>query len=171
MITRSPDQTSTAGPPENFTGEVRVDTLFAAGATAPYSGAYVTFQPDARSAWHTHPVGQRLVVTEGVGRTQQWGGPLQEIRAGDVVWCPAGVKHWHGAAPDSVMTHVALTGVRDSQNVTWLEKVSDEQYHGRVAGEHEQAGELSDQHAAVAMIGAFTASGDLPRLTTALNRG
>ncbi|HLL69309.1 MAG TPA: carboxymuconolactone decarboxylase family protein [Micromonosporaceae bacterium] len=170
-ITRSQDQTTTTGPPENFTGEVRVDTLFAADATAPYSGAYVTFQPGARSAWHTHPAGQRLVVTEGVGRTQQWGGPLQEIRASDVVWCPPGVKHWHGAAPDSVMTHMALTGVRDGQNATWLEHVSDQQYNGQVAGDQEQVGELSEQHAAVAMIGAFTAGGDLPRLTTALNKG
>ena len=132
-ITRSQDQTTTAGSPDTFTGEVRVGTLFPADETAPYSGAYVTFQPGARSAWHTHPAGQRLVVTEGVGRTQQWGGPVQEIRAGDVVWCPAGVKHWHGAAPDSVMTHMALTGVRDEQAVTWLEHVSDEQYYGRVA--------------------------------------
>ena len=169
-ITRSQDQTSTAGSPDTFTGDVRVDTLFPAGATAPYSGAYVTFQPGARSAWHTHPAGQRLVVTEGVGRTQQWGGPVQEIRAGDVVWCPPGVKHWHGAAPDSVMTHMALTGVRDEQAVTWLEHVSDEQYHGRVADDHEQPGALSEQHAAITMIGAFTAAGDLPRLTTALNQ-
>jgi 4-carboxymuconolactone decarboxylase len=171
MITRSQDQTSAAGSPETFTGEVRVDTLFPANETAPYSGASVTFQPGARSAWHTHPAGQRLVVTGGVGRTQQWGGPVHEIRAGDVVWCPPGVKHWHGAAPDSVMTHTALTGVRDGQNVTWLEHVSDQQYHGHVSGGHGQTGELSEQHAAVAMIGAFTAGGDLPRLTTALNAG
>ncbi|WP_433794833.1 (R)-mandelonitrile lyase [Actinoplanes sp. CA-252034] len=170
-ITRSQDQTSTAGSPDTFTGEVRVDTLFPASETAPYSGAYVTFQPGARSAWHTHPAGQRLVVTEGVGRTQQWGGPIEEIRAGDVVWCPPGVKHWHGAAPDSVMTHMALTSVRDGQNVTWMEHVSDQQYHGHVAGDQEQTGELSEQHATVAMIGAFSASGDLPRLTTALNKG
>lgn len=171
MITRSQDQSSTTGSSDTFTGDVRIDTLFPAGATAPYSGAYVTFQPGARSAWHTHPAGQRLVVTEGVGRTQQWGGPLQEIRAGDVLWCPPGVKHWHGAAPDSVMTHMALTGVRDGQSVTWMEKVSDHQYNGQVADDNEQIGALSEQHAAIAMIGAFTASGDLPRLTTALNRG
>ncbi|MEU4216440.1 carboxymuconolactone decarboxylase family protein [Actinoplanes sp. NPDC026623] len=171
MITRSQDQTTTAGSPDTFTGDVRVSTLFPAGANAPYSGAYVTFQAGARSAWHTHPTGQRLVVTEGVGRTQQWGEPLQEIRAGDVVWCPPGVKHWHGAAPDSVMTHVALTGVQDEKAVTWLEHVSDQQYNGHVAGGHEQTGALSDQHAAIAMIGAFAAGGDLARLTTALNRG
>ncbi len=169
-ITRSQDQTSTAGSPDTFTGEVRVDTLFPASEAAPYSGAYVTFQPGARSAWHTHAAGQRLVVTEGVGRTQQWGGPIEEIRAGDVVWCPPGVKHWHGAAPDSVMTHMALTSVRDGQSVTWLEHVSDQQYNGHVAGDQEQTGEFSERHAAVAMIGAFTASGDLPRLTTALNK-
>ena len=101
----------------------------AEGKTAPYSGAYVTFQPGARSAWHTHVAGQRLIVTEGVGRTQQWGGPVEEIRAGDVVWCPPGVKHWHGASPTSVMTHIALTGIHDGQGVDWLEKVTDEQYH------------------------------------------
>lgn len=170
-ITRSQEQSTTAGSPDTFTGDVRVGTLFPADANAPYSGAYVTFQPGARSAWHTHPAGQRLVVTEGVGRTQQWGGPLQEIRAGDVVWCPPGVKHWHGAAPDSVMTHIALTGVQDAPAVTWLEHVSDQQYNERLAGDQQQTDALSDQHAAIAMIGAFTAGGDLPRLTTALNRG
>jgi quercetin dioxygenase-like cupin family protein len=170
-ITRSQEQSTTAGSPDTFTGDVRIATLFPADANAPYSGAYVTFQPGARSAWHTHPAGQRLVVTEGVGRTQQWGEPLQEIRAGDVVWCPPGVKHWHGAAPDSVMTHIALTGVQDGQAVTWLEHASDQQYNELAAGGHQQTDALSDQHAAIAMIGAFTAGGDLPRLTTALTRG
>jgi quercetin dioxygenase-like cupin family protein len=116
------------GPAEYFTGDVRIDPLFADNESAPYAGAYVTFSPGARSAWHTHPAGQRLIVTHGVGRTQQWGGAVEEIRAGDVVWCPPGVKHWHGASPTSAMTHLALTGVRDGQNVEWLEKVSDEQY-------------------------------------------
>lgn len=129
MITRSGSQPATAGPAENFTGDVRVQPLFAAQDTAQYTGAYVTFQPAARSAWHTHPAGQRLVVTEGVGRIQQEDGPVEEIRAGDVVWCPPGVRHWHGAAPDSAMTHLALTGIRDGQGVVWLEKVTDEQYH------------------------------------------
>ena len=128
MITRSGSQAASKGPAETFTGDVVVQPLFAAEETAPYTGAYVTFQPGARSAWHFHPVGQRLVVTEGVGRTQQEGGPVEEIRAGDVVWCPPGVKHWHGASPTSAMTHLALTGVRDGQGVQWLEKVSDEQY-------------------------------------------
>jgi len=128
MITRNGSQPSTPGPAEHFTGDVRVQPLFAAEDTAPYTGAYVTFQPGARSAWHTHPAGQRLVVTDGVGRTQQEGGPVEEIRAGDVVWCPPGVKHWHGAAPDSAMTHLALTSLRDGQGVQWLDKVTDEQY-------------------------------------------
>jgi quercetin dioxygenase-like cupin family protein len=132
----SPSQTvSTAGPrpaakgPGNyFTGNVRVEPLFAAKDTAPFSGAYVTFEPRARSAWHTHPAGQHLIVTHGVGRTQEWGGPIVEIRAGDVVWCPPGVKHWHGATPTSAMTHIALTGTVGGKNAEWMEKVSDEQY-------------------------------------------
>ncbi|MER7276225.1 cupin domain-containing protein [Dactylosporangium sp. NPDC000244] len=128
MITRGGSQPSTPGPAENFTGDVRVQPLFAAQDTAPYTGAYVTFQPGARSAWHTHPAGQRLVVTDGVGRTQQEGGPVEEIRAGDVVWCPPGVRHWHGASPASPMTHLALTGVRDGRAVEWLEQVTDAQY-------------------------------------------
>ncbi|MET7398787.1 cupin domain-containing protein [Dactylosporangium sp. NPDC005572] len=129
MITRHGTQKATPGPAENFTGDVQVRPLFGAEETAPYSGAYVTFQPGARSAWHTHPAGQRLVVIEGVGRTQRWGGPVEELRPGDVVWCPPGVRHWHGAAPASAMTHLALTGIRDGQGVEWLEKVTDEQYH------------------------------------------
>jgi quercetin dioxygenase-like cupin family protein len=105
--------------------------LFAAKDTAPFSGAYVTFEPGARSAWHTHPAGQHLIVTHGVGWTQAWGGPIVEIRAGDVVWCPPGVKHWHGATPTTAMTHIALTGTDRGKNVDWLEKVSDEQYMKR----------------------------------------
>ncbi len=128
MITRSGSRAPSQGPAQYFTGEVRIEPLFAEEETAPYSGAYVTFQPGARTAWHIHPAGQRLIVTDGVGRTQQEGGPVEEIRAGDVVWCPPGVRHWHGAAPTSAMTHVALTGIRDGQGVQWLEKVSDEQY-------------------------------------------
>jgi 4-carboxymuconolactone decarboxylase len=170
-IARGQDQTSGAGPAENFTGDVRVETLFGDNEDQPYSGAYVTFEPGARSAWHSHPTGQRLVVTAGVGRTQQWGGPVQEIRAGDVVWCPPGVKHWHGAAPDSGMTHMALTGARNGQNATWMEKVSDQQYNASVQhGDHQHDG-ISAQHAAIGSIGAFTAVGDVNRLKTALNKG
>ncbi|WP_433604001.1 (R)-mandelonitrile lyase [Dactylosporangium sp. CA-139114] len=128
MITRSGSQPSAPGPAESFTGEVRIQPLFGAQDAAPYTGGAVTFSPGARTAWHVHPGGQRLVVTDGVGRTQQWGGPVEQFRAGDVVWCPPGVKHWHGAGPDGPMTHLALTGVRDGQVVEWLEHVTDEQY-------------------------------------------
>jgi quercetin dioxygenase-like cupin family protein len=124
-------QAAVSGPAEYFTGNVRVEPLFAAKDTAPFSGAYVTFEPGARSAWHTHPAGQHLVVTSGVGRTQEGGGPVVEIRVGDVVWCPPGVKHWHGATPTTAMTHIALTGTVGGRNVEWLEKVSDEQYGKR----------------------------------------
>jgi quercetin dioxygenase-like cupin family protein len=91
----------------------------------------VTFEPGARSAWHTHPTGQHLIVTSGVGWTQEWSGPVVEIRAGDVVWCPPAVKHWHGATPTTAMTHIALTGTAGGKNADWLEKVSDEQYRKR----------------------------------------
>lgn len=118
------------GPTEYFTGRVRIDPLWAADPGITASGGLVTFEPGARSAWHTHPAGQRLVVTSGVGRVQEWGKPSQVVRPGDVVWCPPGVKHWHGAAPGTAMTHLAVTGVRDGQNVNWLEKVTDAQYQG-----------------------------------------
>jgi quercetin dioxygenase-like cupin family protein len=124
-------QPAAKGPAEYFTGNVRVDPLFAAKDTAPFSGAYVTFEPGARSAWHKHPAGQHLIVTSGVGWTQEWGGRTVEIRAGDVVWCPPGVKHWHGATPTTAMTHIALTGTVGGKNVDWLEKVSDEEYRKR----------------------------------------
>ncbi|GAB3788704.1 (R)-mandelonitrile lyase [Dyella agri] len=124
-------QGSTTGAEEYFTGHVRVDPLFQANSEINASGAYVTFEPGARSAWHTHPAGQRLVVTSGVGLTQEWGKPVREIHPGDVVWCPPGVKHWHGAAAGSVMTHLAVTGAVNGKSVEWMEKVSDEQYSAR----------------------------------------
>lgn len=127
-IRRAGSQPATQGPQQHFTGTVRVEPLFPANETAHYSAGLVTFEPGARSAWHVHPAGQHLIVTEGVGRTGVWDGPVVEIKAGDTVWCPPGVKHWHGAAPGSSMTHVALTGVKDGTNVEWMEKVSDEQY-------------------------------------------
>ena len=128
-ITRVGSQPSRKGPNEYFTGVVRIDALFPVREPSRVSAGSVTFEPGARSAWHTHPAGQRLIVTAGTGRTQQWGGPVEELHAGDVVWCPPGVKHWHGAAPNSPMTHIALTGVQDGQAVEWLEKVTDEQYN------------------------------------------
>ena len=130
-IARAGSQASYKGPAEYFTGTIRVDPLFAATDTAPYSGAYVTFEPGARSAWHIHPTGQRLLVTAGVGRTQEWGGPIEEIKAGDVISCPPKIKHWHGASPTTAMTHIAITGTVNGKNVEWLEKVGDEQYNGK----------------------------------------
>lgn len=121
--------TAVYGSAENFIGRVRVDPLFNADNDIRVSAAYVTFEPGARSAWHTHPAGQRLIVTSGVGLTQQEGKPVQVIRAGDVISCPADVKHWHGAAPGSAMTHLAITGMVDGKSVNWKELVTDEQYH------------------------------------------
>ena len=132
-ITRSGSQPSSKGPAEYFTGAVRVDPLFRANDPARTSGAYVTFEPGARSAWHTHPLGQTLIVTAGAGRVQRWGGPIEEIRPGDVVWIPPGQKHWHGAAPDSAMTHIAIQEHVGGKTVDWLEKVSDTQYGERPA--------------------------------------
>lgn len=131
QITRAGTQSSVAGPAENFTGHVRVDPLFPTTNEIQVSGAYVTFEPGARSAWHTHPAGQRLVVVSGVGLTQEWGKPVQEILPGDVLVCPPGVKHWHGAAPTTAMTHLAVSGVLDGKAVEWMEKVTDDQYNAR----------------------------------------
>ena len=131
QITRAGEQAPTYGSADYFTGRVRVDPLFAPNESINASGACVTFEPGARSAWHTHPAGQRLVVTSGVGLTQEWGKPVQVIRQGDVVWCPPGVKHWHGATPSSAMTHLAVGSSVDGKSVTWMEKVTDEQYNAR----------------------------------------
>jgi 4-carboxymuconolactone decarboxylase len=127
-IVRSGSQPSTMGSAEYFTGTVRVDPLFQPHAPSRASGASVTFEPGARTAWHIHPFGQTLIVTAGVGRIQRWGGPVEEIRQGDVVWIPAGVRHWHGAAPNSSMTHIAIQEQLNGKTVDWKEKVSDEQY-------------------------------------------
>ena len=127
-ITPTTAQKVITGAPERFTGSVRIQSLFDAKEPARSSGGQVTFQPGARSAWHTHPLGQILIVTDGVGWVQQWGGPVQVIRKGDVVWIPAGVKHWHGATPTTTMTHIAFQEQLDGKVVDWLEKVTDEQY-------------------------------------------
>ena len=127
-IMRRGSQPSRQGPAENFTGSVRVDPLFQASAPARTSGSLVTFQPGARSAWHTHPLGQVLIVTTGTGRVQRWGDPVDEIRQGDVVWIPPGQKHWHGAAPDNSMAHIAISEVLDGKAVEWMEKVTDAQF-------------------------------------------
>lgn len=118
------------GASDYFTGDVEIEMLFQPTAELPASGAYVTFQRGARTAWHTHPAGQTLLVVSGKGLTQEWGKPVVVIEAGDVVRCPAGIKHWHGAAPGSTMTHLAITGDVNGKNVEWLEKVSDRQYAG-----------------------------------------
>lgn len=131
QIARAGEQASVAGPAQYFTGSVRVDPVWPADQHINASGSLVTFEPGARSAWHTHPAGQRLVVTAGVGLTQQWGKSVQVIRPGDTVWCPPGVKHWHGAAPNTAMTHLAVTGTVDGKNVNWMEKVTDAQYNAR----------------------------------------
>jgi quercetin dioxygenase-like cupin family protein len=127
-IKRCGSQPSSKGPADWFTGTVRIDPLFQPNAPARAGGAGVTFEPGARTAWHTHPLGQTLVVTAGCGRAQRWGGPIEEIRPGDVIWFPPGEKHWHGAAPTTAMTHVAIQEQLDGKFVDWMEKVSDEQY-------------------------------------------
>ena len=127
-VTRSGAQPSLRGPAATFTGAVRVDPLFAAQAPSSTSGGLVTFEPGARSAWHTHPLGQTLIVTAGLGWVQHWDGPRQEIRPGDVVRIPPGVKHWHGATATTGMSHIAIQEQADGVAVAWMEQVSDAQY-------------------------------------------
>lgn len=128
-LKRSGSTPSQKGPAEHFTGTVRVDPLFQQAAPSRTGGAHVTFEPCARSDWHTHPLGQTLIVTFGCGLHQRWGGPIEEIRPGDVVTVGPDEKHWHGASPTTAMSHIAIQESRDGQNVAWLEKVSDEQYN------------------------------------------
>jgi quercetin dioxygenase-like cupin family protein len=130
-IKRAGSQPSGKGPGDWFTGTVRIDPLFQAPAPARAAAAAVTFEPGARTAWHTHPFGQTLIVTAGSGRAQRWGGPIEEIRPGDVVSFSPGEKHWHGASPATAMTHIAVQEQLDGKAVEWLEHVTDEQYQGR----------------------------------------
>ena len=127
-IKRNGSRPSGKGPEAYFTGTVRVDPMFQAGDPARVSGGQVTFEPGARTAWHTHPLGQTLIVISGCGRVQLWGEPIQEIRPGDVVWIAPGEKHWHGAAPTTAMTHIAMQERLEGKAVDWLEHVTDEQY-------------------------------------------
>jgi len=127
-ITRNGSQPSAPGPAENFTGAVRVDMRLSPDTPARVGGGLVTFEPGARTAWHTHPLGQTLIVTQGLGLVQVWGGPVQEIAPGDVVWIPPGAKHWHGASPTNGMAHYAIAEQLDGKSVDWLEKVGDQQY-------------------------------------------
>ena len=129
-ITRNGATPSAKGPADWFTGIVRIDGLFAANESRRASSALVTFEPGARTAWHTNPFGQILIVTAGTGWVQQWGGPIEEIRQGDVVRIPPGEKHWHGASPTTAMSHIALQENLDGKVVDWLEHVTDEQYKG-----------------------------------------
>ena len=127
-IKRNGSQPSGKGPADWFTGTVRIDPLFQPRVPARAAAASVTFEPGARTAWHTHPLGQTLIVTAGVGRVQVWDGPIEEVRPGDVIWFPPGEKHWHGAAPTSAMSHIAIQEALDGKVVEWLEHVTDEQY-------------------------------------------
>ena len=129
-IMRNGSRPSGRGAAEYFTGTVRIDPLIQAPEPARVASACVTFEPGARTAWHTHPLGQTLIVTFGCGRVQKWGEPIQEIRPGDVVWIPPGEKHWHGAAPTTAMTHIAIQEALDGKAVDWLEHVTDAQYAG-----------------------------------------
>lgn len=180
VITRGGTRPIVPAPTENFTGAVRVERLFAADDSSSANGATVTFEPGARTAWHSHPRGQVLIVTDGIGRVQSWGGPVEEIRAGDVVRIPAGQKHWHGAAPGTAMSHLAVTGTADGKSVTWMEKVTDEQYGAgrpepniveRQAMSHATSETLSAKQQAIPLIASFMAASDTARLNTALNQG
>jgi quercetin dioxygenase-like cupin family protein len=127
-ITRSGSRPSSTGPAEWFTGTVRIDSLFQAHDPARAAGASVTFEPGARTAWHTHPLGQTLIVSAGRGLVQCWDGPIEQIGPGDVVWSPPGEKHWHGASPTTAMTHVGIQEHVDGKVVEWMEQVTDAQY-------------------------------------------
>ena len=130
VISRGGSRPVRPAPAQNFTGNVQVEMLFTAAPPSDASGGSVTFEPGARTAWHSHPRGQVLIITAGSGRVQRWGDPIEEVHAGDVVRIPAGQKHWHGASPQASMTHIAITEQRDGSAVEWMEKVSDEQYNG-----------------------------------------
>ncbi|WP_084191036.1 (R)-mandelonitrile lyase [Methylomarinum vadi] len=167
-------QKSFKGPEAYFTGEVRVDIIFPGNETAHYSGAYVTFQPGARTAWHLHPAGQHMVVTSGVALTGTRDGKVIEFNVGDAVWCPPNIDHWHGATPDEQMTHLVITGSLDDQNVVWKEKVSDAQYYASRQTKEKSSinvDALTAKQQSIVPIAAFTASGDLERLNKAIKAG
>jgi quercetin dioxygenase-like cupin family protein len=131
QISPNGSRPSAKGPTQYFTGSVIVDPLYAANESTSSTGAVVIFEPGARSAWHIHPAGQYLIVTSGTGWVQEEGGPKREIKPGHVIWTPPGVKHWHGATPTNVMSHIAITNMVDGKNVEWMEHVTDEQYRGK----------------------------------------
>ena len=154
-IVRSGSQPARQAPADNFTGSVRIDSPFQASAPARINGARVTFQPGARTAWHTHPLGQTLIVTAGTGRVQRWGDAIDEIREGDVVWIPPGEKHWHGAAPNSSMTHIAIAEQLDGKTVEWMEKVSDVQYGAPLRAQGASTGANAQPRPSQRAIGNF----------------
>lgn len=174
-ITPKGAQPSIQGAPENFTGTVRVDGLFKGELPARVGGGTVTFEPGARTAWHTHPLGQTLIITAGVGYVQQEGGPRQEIRPGDIVWIPPLTRHWHGATASTGMTHIAIAEAEDGKTVTWAEKVSDAQYDPATPQDttttQASADTLSKKQQAIPLIAAFMATSDMPNLNVALNQG
>jgi quercetin dioxygenase-like cupin family protein/alkylhydroperoxidase/carboxymuconolactone decarboxylase family protein YurZ len=167
-------QQSFKGPDAYFTGEVQVDMLFPGNDTAHYSGAYVTFHPGARTAWHLHPAGQHMIVTDGVALTGTRDGKIIEFEAGETVWCPPDIDHWHGATPEAPMTHLVITGSKDDENVTWKEKVSDEAYYGNRQSKKMAAADidaLSAEQQGIIPIAAFTANGDLASLKASIRAG
>ena len=139
-IKRNGSRQSTKGSPDWFTGSVRVDPLFQTPPPARVAGAHVTFEPGARTNWHTHPLGQTLIITSGLGWVQREGGAIEEVRPGDVVWFPPDLRHWHGATPATAMTHIAIQESLDGKVVDWMERVSDEQYRKLCRSAHESAG-------------------------------
>ena len=166
-------QSSFKAPAEHFTGNAHVQMLFPTTDATSFAGAYVTFEPGARSDWHIHPVGQHLVVTAGTGWTGDWQGKVRVIEQGDVIWCPPDVKHWHGASPTSSMTHLVVTGKNNGQSVQWLEKVTNEQYRINPTKDTDvkQYVNLSAKQQAIIPIATFTATGDLNQLKPALIAG
>ena len=154
-IVRSGSQQPGKGPAEYFTDSVEVQPLFPANAPSRTTGGTVTFQPGARSAWHTHPLGQTLIVTAGRGWVQQWGGPVEEIRQGDVVWIPPGVKNWHGATASTSMTHISIQESLNGKTVEWMERVSDQQYGNSQTTSGEVQGMTKEPSAAQKLFGDF----------------
>ena len=167
-------QQSFKGPEAYFTGEVQVDLLFPGNETAHYSGAYVTFQPGARTAWHLHPAGQHMIVISGIALTGTRDGKIIAFKPGETVWCPPHLDHWHGATPDAPMTHLVITGSLDDKNVIWKEKVSDAEYYGSKPPQTKAMSDvqaLTPKQQGIIPIAAFTANGDQASLKTALQAG
>jgi 4-carboxymuconolactone decarboxylase len=170
----SGSQQSFKGPEKFFTGKVQVEMLFPANDTAHYSGAYVTFAPGARTAWHTHPAGQHMIVTKGIALTGTRDGKVIEFKAGETVWCPPNIDHWHEARPDAPMTQLVITGSKDGKSVIWKEKVSDAEYYGSIHRKEKtmvNVSALSAKQQGIIPIAAFTANGDLAQLKSAIDAG